>query len=209
MDEKNNEKDIDIYYTIEKIQSAEIKIKGSKFIGTAAHTVDKESAQEFLALMRSQYFDATHNCYAYKIGYNGMEYRFSDDGEPNGTGGKPILFSLSKFDVSDLIVVVTRYYGGTKLGVGPLARAYSDAACAALELCNKVAVHRTIKVKINCIYEDINIVKRILNKYAVSSDENYLESVEIIADIHLSKAQIFCDEITKITNARVGARVLS
>ncbi len=113
---------IDIYYTIEKIETEEIKIKGSKFIGTAAHTPTKESAMEFLTLMRSQFFDATHNCYAYRIGWNGMEYRFSDDGEPNGTGGKPILFTLSKFEVSDLIVVVTRYFGGTKLGVGPLAR---------------------------------------------------------------------------------------
>lgn len=201
-------KNIDIYYTIEKIKSAEIKIKGSKFIGTAAHTPTKESAQEFLTLMRSQYFDATHNCYAYRIGYNGMDFRFSDDGEPNGTGGKPILFSLSKFDVSDLIVVVTRYFGGTKLGVGPLARAYADAACAVLETCNKIAVHRTCKVQVNCVYEDINIVKRLLSQYAISTEENYMDAIEIIADIHLSKAQQFCDEVSKVTNARVGARIL-
>jgi len=200
--------DGDIYYTIEKIETAEIKIKGSKFIGTAAHTPTKESAMEFLTLMRSQFFDATHNCYAYKIGWNGMEYRFSDDGEPNGTGGKPILFSLSKFDVNDLIVVVTRYFGGTKLGVGPLARAYGDSACAVLEKCNKVVVHRTKKVKINCLYEDINTVKRLLSQFAVSVNEDYHESIEIIADIHISQAQIFCDELSRITNARVGAMVL-
>ncbi len=199
---------IDIYYTIEKIETEEIKIKGSKFIGTAAHTPTKESAMEFLTLMRSQFFDATHNCYAYRIGWNGMEYRFSDDGEPNGTGGKPILFTLSKFEVSDLIVVVTRYFGGTKLGVGPLARAYSDAACAVLEKCNKVAVHRTTKVKINCTYEDINTVKRQLAQYAVSVQEDYHESIEIYADIHISQAQFFCDELSRITNARVGAIVV-
>lgn len=198
----------DFYYTIDKIETAEIKVKGSKFIGTAARTPNKESAMEFLNLMRSQYFDATHNCFAYRIGWNGMEYRFSDDGEPNGTGGKPILFSLTKFDVTDLIVVVTRYFGGTKLGVGPLARAYSDSACEVLEKCNKVIVHRTKKVKVNCLYEDINTVKRLLSHYAVSVQEDYHESIEIIADIHLSQAQIFCDELSRITNARVGAVVL-
>lgn len=201
-------KEQDFYYTIEKIHSTEIKVKGSKFIGTAANCSTKEEANEFLSLMRSQYFDATHNCYAYRIGWNGMEYRFSDDGEPNGTGGKPILFSISKYDLSDVIVVVTRYFGGTKLGVGPLARAYADSAAAVLEICPRVQIDRTKTVRINCIYEDINIVKRMLSKYAVSLEENYMESIEIFAQIHLSKAQEFCDEIQKASNARVGAVII-
>jgi uncharacterized YigZ family protein len=200
--------DIDIYYTIEKIETAEIKIKGSKFLSVAAHTPTKEAAMEFLGLMRSQYFDATHNCFAYRIGWNGLDFRYSDDGEPNGTAGKPILFSLNKFELSDIIVVVTRYFGGVKLGVGPLARAYSDSAVEVLQKCVKVPVHRTKKVKINCLYDDINIVKRTLSQYAISVEEEYTDSIQIFADIHLSKAQFFCDEISRITNARVGAVVI-
>lgn len=198
----------DIYYTIDKIRSAEIKIKGSKFIGTAARVTSRDEADEFLKLMYSQYFDATHNCYAWKIGWNGSEFRFSDNGEPNGTAGKPILYTFSKFDFSDLIVVVTRYFGGTKLGVGGLSRAYQEATAAVLETCERVEVHRTRTVRINCVYEDINIVKRLLSQYAVSYKEDYGESIEIFAELHLSKAQFFCDEVIRVTNARVGARLM-
>lgn len=200
-------KDSDIYYTINKIEKAEIKRKGSRFIANAAHAKTKEEAMEFVTLMRSQYYDATHNCFAFSLGFDGMEFRAADDGEPSGTAGKPILFSIKKFDFNDIVVVVTRYFGGTKLGVGPLARAYSDSAAEALVLCTKAPVYRVHNVRVFCTYEDISIIKRLVSKFAVEFDETYLDSIEINAKIPLSKVHEFCDNILTMTNARAGTIV--
>lgn len=204
--ESNN---IDIYHTIENSEIAEIKIKGSKFIANVASAPDKEIAQEFLDKIRAKYFDATHNCFAYKIGANSNEFRYSDDGEPNGSAGKPIFFAISKFEYSDIILVVTRYFGGTKLGVGGLVRAYSDAAEAVLSICKRKEVHITTPVQVKCTYEDINTVKRILSEYAVSMDEVYTDRIEIIANIHSSRADNFCQDIYKHTNGKVISKILS
>lgn len=194
----------DIYYTIEKDESSEIKVKGSKFIGYAAPASTKEKALSFLESIRAKHFDATHNCFAYKLGKDGNEFRYSDDGEPNGTAGKPIFFTFSKFELSDIIVVVTRYFGGTKLGVGGLVRAYSDASEAVLSICTRKIIHCTAPVKINCEYEDINTVKRLLSIYAVSLEENYTDKIAITAQIYNSQVKQFCEEIYKNTNGKVS-----
>lgn len=198
----------DIYYTISEAKTGEIKIKGSRFIADVAHAADRESAEKFLAEIRAKYFDATHHCYAFKIGLHGEIFKFSDDGEPNGSAGKPILFTFDKFAVSDAIAVVTRYFGGIKLGVGGLVRAYQEAAAAAFALCTKIPVHMTKDVLINCNYEEINTVKRLLAQYSVSQKENYTDAVEIIAKIHNSEVEKFCSEIYRITNGKVSAGLL-
>ena len=198
--EENNP---DIYYTIAEAKSAEIKIKGSRFIADVAHVESRSGAELFLDGIRAKYFDATHHCYAFKIGHSGDIFKFSDDGEPNGSAGKPILFTFDKFGLSDAVAVVTRYFGGIKLGVGGLVRAYQEAAAAAFVLCPKVPVHLTRAVRICCRYEDINAVKRLASKYAVSQKENYTDSVEITAEIHLSEVDKFCDDLYRITNGKV------
>ena len=198
----------DIYYTIAKKERAEIKIKGSKFIGTASYARTRQEALEFLEKMRSEFYNATHNCFAWRLGANGLEFRYSDDGEPNGTAGKPILFSIKKFDVSDIIIVVTRFFGGTKLGVGGLARAYSDSAEAVLELCEKKAVNITADIQIFCTYEDISIIKNLLEKFAVSYQETYRDAVEFCAQIPISKTDEFSALVVSATRARAGARKL-
>lgn len=195
---------IDKYYTIKAPKRAEIKIKGSKFIGTAIMTPDREDAEAAIETIRKEFHDATHNCFAYRIGHSGLIFRYSDDGEPNGSAGKPILFAIKKFGYSDVSVVVTRYYGGTKLGVGGLARAYGEAAEAALELCEKKVIHRTTPVKVFCTYEDLSAVKRIVDEMAVSFDETYTDSIEILVHLHLSKVDLFNKKITNATNARAG-----
>ncbi len=195
----------DIYYTIAKPHRVEQKIKGSKFIASISSVPDKDSAMQFLETIRSEFFDATHNCFAYRIGYDGMEFRAADDGEPNGSAGKPILFAISKFDVSDVIVVVTRYFGGTKLGVGGLARAYSSSAELVLSECEKKAIHRTLPVKVMCVYEDVSIIKKLIEEYAVSYQERYSDAVEYIVDVHISNAEEFKNRVIAQTNARAGA----
>ncbi len=199
---------IDTYKTIAKPNRAEIKVKGSKFIASVAHVPDKDSALQFLNTIRSEFFDATHNCFAYRIGHDGMEFRAADDGEPNGSAGKPILFTINKFELSDVIVVVTRYYGGTKLGIGGLARAYSQAAELALSECETKIIHRTITVRIMCMYEDVTPIKKLIDDKAVSFEEYYSDAVEYLVQIHLSEVEEFRDRIVSMTNARAGVFVL-
>lgn len=198
----------DYYFTIESWQRAELKIEKSRFLATAFPAPTVEEAKEALDSVKVEFHDARHNCFAYRIGPKGMEFRAADDGEPNGTGGKPILFAIKKFEFSDIIVVVTRYFGGKKLGKGGLARAYGDTAEEALKLCTPKKIDITQKVKVFCTYEEINVIKRILDEYAVSYDETYTDSIDITANIPISKVEEFVQTVDVKTYARAGTRVL-
>jgi uncharacterized YigZ family protein len=197
--------DSDVYYTITNKPKFEIKIKGSRFIGQAFHAADKEKATAFIESVRSEYYDATHHCFAYRIGIDGLEFRSSDDGEPSGSAGKPILFTIQKSYLSDVVVVVTRYYGGTKLGVGGLAHAYSDAAKGVLDLCERRPVYRTCPIEIFCTYEDLSSVKRIIDEFTVNYQEEYSDVVRFLTDVPLSKADVFMEMIISVSNGRAGS----
>lgn len=205
---ESKKKIVDIYWTISEQKRTEIKIKGSRFIATACPIVSKNNAMDFLEEIRKEFYDATHNCFGYTIGFDGLEFRFSDDGEPSGTAGKPILFSLQKFDVKDIIVVVTRYFGGTKLGVGPLARAYSDSASEVLNICEKKPIYLTKPIQIFCTYEEISIIKKLIDNHAISSQESYMDSIEIIAHVPLSKIELFIGLVTSSTNGKAAAYLI-
>jgi uncharacterized YigZ family protein len=198
----------DFYNTILKIERAELKIEKSRFIATAIPITSIQHAKEELDKIKVEFHDARHNCYAYRLGSTGMEFRAADDGEPSGTGGKPILFSIKKYDFSDVIVVVTRYFGGKKLGKGGLARAYGDTAEEALKLCEPLQIDITKRVKVFCTYEEINLIKRMLDEYAISYDEVYTDSIDITANIPVSKVEDFVKQVDIKTNARAGTRVL-
>lgn len=128
----------DSFHTIARESRTEIKVKGSRFIGETFLAHDVSSALEKLQAVRKREFQATHHCYAYVTGQTDeVEFKYSDDGEPNGTAGRPIYDVLVGNGLTNALVVVTRYFGGTKLGTGGLVRAYSDAARAALEISGK------------------------------------------------------------------------
>ena len=111
------ENESDSYLTVKTAGQVEIKIKGSKFIGQALPCLSEEEAEATLAGIRKKYYDATHHCYAYKIGMGrNQKFRYSDAGEPSGTAGKPIYDQLEGKGLTNLIVIVIRYFGGTKLG---------------------------------------------------------------------------------------------
>ena len=198
----------DVYYTITVQNRAEIKVKGSRFIATAIPVRSKEQAMTVLEQIRAEFYDASHNCYAYRLGIGGLDFRTADDGEPSGSAGKPMLFMLQKYDVSDILIVVTRYFGGIKLGIGGLARAYSDASQEALKLCEKVAVHRTTTVRVFCTYEDVTLVKSIIEKLAVNYEAEYRDAIEFTAHVHDSEVDNFCHVVTDSTNARAGTLVV-
>jgi uncharacterized YigZ family protein len=204
-----NSSPTDFYYTIQQRERTSIKVRGSEFIATVIPVTSKDQALKELESLRSEFWDATHNCFAYRIGKGGLEFRTSDDGEPSGSAGKPILFVLHKYDVSDILMVITRYYGGTKLGVGGLARAYSDSTSAVLELCVKIPVYSTKDIKVLCMYEDVDTVRRIIDAYAINSDSEYRDAVEFIARIPESQCEMFMNEIISATSGRAGAMILN
>ena len=124
----------DLYLTIAADSHIEIKVKGSRFIGEAFLVGAVDEALEKLQSVRKREYAATHHCYAYVVGLAAnLVFKYSDDGEPNGTAGKPICDVVCGHGITNVLVVVTRYFGGTKLGTGGLVRAYGDAAGLAVE----------------------------------------------------------------------------
>lgn len=201
-------KKIDFYSAISNRRRAEIKIKGSKFIATAAPANSAERAMELVESIRKEFYDATHNCFAYRIGAGGEEFRWSDDGEPSGSAGKPIFFTFEKFDVSDAVVVVTRYFGGTKLGVGGLVRAYSEAAEQALAKSGKKTVNIVDKVALACDYPFVSPIKRLIDEFAVSFKENYSDIAEFEIDVRKSNTKAFCDKAFSLANGKAKIEVI-
>ena len=130
---------MDTYRTISKQSEALFKEKGSKFIAFLYPVESSEKIQQYLNECKQIHPKATHHCTAYKIGTNDIEERANDDGEPSGSAGKPILGQIHSFDLTNILIVVVRYYGGTKLGVGGLQTAYKTAAKLAIES-NKIEV---------------------------------------------------------------------
>lgn len=124
----------DFYYTIEKAGSAEFKDRGSKFIAIAQPIASVEEFKEAMANIKKQHPKATHHCFAYRLGLDGNIFRVSDDGEPSGTAGRPILGQIDSKGLTGVLVVVVRYFGGTLLGVPGLINAYRSAAALALQI---------------------------------------------------------------------------
>jgi uncharacterized YigZ family protein len=200
---------LDYYFTIESPAREEIKIEKSKFIASIASVSNKDEAMLFLNRVKTEFFDANHHCFAYKIGSSGMEVRSSDDGEPNGTAGKQILFCINKSQFSDIIIVVTRYFGGTKLGKGGLARAYAESANFVLSKCASKQIDLSVKIQIFCTYDDISIIKKLVSDYSTKLEEYYTDQIELIAYIPGSIVDEFTSKIITLTKARAGFKKIN
>src|SRR5262252_8044704 len=126
--------DADYYNTIEKLSVAEFKDRGSKFIAYTFPIVNINDFKTRLEEIKKEHPKATHHCFAYRLGIGGNNYRVSDDGEPSGTAGRPILGQIDSKELTDVLVIVVRYFGGTLLGVPGLINAYKSSAALALQL---------------------------------------------------------------------------
>lgn len=132
----------DIYKTIEENSEGIYKDKGSKFIAKAYSVKDENQIKEIITDLKKEYYDARHHCYAYRIGPKGELFRANDDGEPSSTAGKPILGQLLSKELTNILIVVIRYFGGTKLGVSGLINAYKSAALDAIQ--NTTIIEQTV-----------------------------------------------------------------
>jgi uncharacterized YigZ family protein len=157
------------YRTVESSAELEIdKIKGSRFLALLSPARGLAEAQEILAARRAAHRDATHNCWAWRLGHAPETSRSSDDGEPSGTAGKPILQEIEGRRLTDVVLVVTRYFGGTKLGKGGLVRAYAEAAAAVLDVATIVEVAITRPLEIRFDYQLTGSVMGVLSSFRLA-----------------------------------------
>lgn len=183
----------------------EIIEKKSRFISHVQAVESVEEAQEFIEAVKKKYWDARHNCSAFSIGETNPLTRCSDDGEPGGTAGKPILEVIQGSGICNIVIVVTRYFGGTLLGTGGLVRAYTDAAKAGLE--NSVIIEKVpgIRVKIDTEYTDLGKIQYILaqNQVTVENTE-YTDKVEIQALFPEEEKETLKKVLTEGTGGRIN-----
>ena len=186
--------------------SGELTEKRSRFIAQLHPIRSEEEAVSYIESIRKQYYDARHNCYAYVMGETASIQRFSDDGEPSGTAGRPILEVLLANHLTDCVLIVTRYFGGILLGAGPLARAYGQAAAMAVAAakekgsCLKLCTGR--KITVRCDYNSLGKLQYLLNQNDLPPLEIlYEENVTFILAVEEEKVPMICEKIKEATAA--------
>jgi len=196
----------DQYFTIDKAAHSEIKVKGSRFIGHVALTETRDEAEAFITAINKQHHSATHNCTAYRVGLgDASAFRYSDDGEPSGTAGKPIMDMIDGRDLTQVTCVVTRYYGGTKLGCGGLVRAYGQCAAEALDSAGIKTRYIMQSIQISYPYDLTGVVMHVVERFEgkiLASD--YSESARQTVGLKRSKVDPFAAELIEATAGKAG-----
>ena len=191
------------YYTIKQAGEFEIIIQKSRFIAHVQRMESESEAQEFIQMLKKKYWDASHNCSAYLIGEHDQIQKANDDGEPSGTAGVPILEVLKKRKLKDTVVVVTRYFGGIKLGAGGLIRAYGKATSEGLDAVG-IVERRLMRVcHVNIDYSWLGKIENELRSstYTLKTIQ-YQENVEIEVFVEVEKQQVFIDWMIELTNGQ-------
>jgi len=187
---------IDHFFTISKTGTGLYKEKGSKFLAFAYPVSDLESINLRLEELRKEYHDARHHCYAYILGNDSKQFRANDDGEPNHSAGDPILGQIRSFNLTNTLIVVIRYFGGTKLGVSGLINAYKTAAEEAL---NNSAIKKqfiTSPLHISYAYSSTNEVMKLIDTYELTIiEQEFVEKCTLKATVVISKYQQLINDI--------------
>ncbi len=194
------------YKTLLKPASDEVIINKSRFIGSAAPVSTVEEALAFLDGVRAQYRDASHNCYAYIIGRNAGIMRYSDDGEPGGTAGMPIIEVMKARGVVDCAVVVTRYFGGVLLGAGGLTRAYSHSCAIALNAAGVCAMHPTQTWLMEVAYPLWDKVRHAMKSLPIRlASSEFGSTVVFEIEVKEADSELARAELTRVTDGRIEA----
>lgn len=196
----------DSYRTIARESRIEIKVKGSRFIGESRLVSDPDDALSRLADIRKREYSATHHCWAYRAGTEEpVAFKYSDDGEPSGTAGKPIFDVIAGEGLTNCLVVVTRYFGGTKLGTGGLVRAYGDAARQVLNASGvKVRYHR-IGYNLDMDFTYYNPVQQLLSRLEADIiDSQFTDRVTLHIAIRRSRAETLERDYAETTQGKAS-----
>ena len=193
------------FITILNDETAEIVEKKSKFIANLIHVESIEDAENKIKDIKKKYYDARHNCVAYRVSEGGqIVEKSSDDGEPSGTAGGPMLNILQKNNLCNLVVIVTRYFGVILLGTGGLVRAYSDATLQVIEKATKVIKVQGVKIEVGLDYSNLEIFKYYCkNKDINIRNINYSENIILEVEMEKNRKNIFLKDIeTKKLNVQ-------
>lgn len=200
---------IDSYKSISTLSTGIYKDSGSKFLSFAFPVTSEEEIKQELAALKKEYFDATHHCYAYRIGINGNIWRMNDCGEPSSSAGRPIYGQLLSKELSDILVVVVRYFGGTKLGIPGLIKAYKTATADALE--KATIIEKIVKdsFDISFEYPDMNQVMRVLKEYdSIPQNSLFDTGCTLTAEVRKRDSKQFVSKLQEtILNIKICQKV--
>ncbi len=196
---------IDLYKTIQSDSEGIFKDKGSKFLAFAYPVNSEKEIKEKLAALRKEYHDARHHCYAWRLEPEKTRYRANDDGEPSGSAGKPIYGQIVSRDLSDLLIVVVRYFGGTLLGVGGLINAYRSAASDALDH-NRIIENKVYDLlRVEFEYERMNTVMKVIKDNRLEfEDQQFDMDCSLTLKVWKRKTEWVLDSFSKITQCKIS-----
>jgi uncharacterized YigZ family protein len=186
----------------------EEKVKDSRFIATAAPVDTEKDAVSFISEIKKEFHDASHNCSAWRIGKGkNLIYKYNDDGEPAGTAGRPIIKAIETREISYVCVVVTRYFGGTKLGTGGLSRAYGQVTTELLKKCEIEKKYVTRTVEFSAAFDFIGVIHNIMDNFKVDlKDSQYGDDVLFIVEVRSKEYVAFKEKLIEATNGQVQFR---
>jgi uncharacterized YigZ family protein len=198
------------YKTIKSQAESKITIRGSKFLGYAYPVKDLDEVELILHDVKKKYYDATHHCYAWQLGNgNDMTFRYNDDGEPSGTAGKPIYGAIQRLDLTNVLIVSIRYFGGTKLGTGGLIRAYGQSAANTLDAAKIKTIEVGDKIRFTSTYEQHPIIMRVVNQHhIISFDQQFAENVTVTIEIDETLTEKVLDEVKNATSGSVVGKLI-
>ncbi|MDP4225600.1 MAG: YigZ family protein [Bacteroidota bacterium] len=194
----------DTYLTIKESASGEYKDKGSRFLSYSFPIASEPEAKKIIQDLRNKYHDARHHCFAYRIGFEGEISRLNDDGEPSGTAGKPIMGQLLSKNITNVLVVVVRYFGGILLGTSGLIHAYRSATIDALS--NSEIIEKTIQYiyQVNFQYEVMNTVMKILKEEKINQfDQNFDLSCNMKISVRKNQSEQIIQKLQSIQSVVV------
>lgn len=198
------------FYTIKKSGSHEITIQKSRFIGYVSRVYSEDEAQAFISDIKKTHYNATHNCSAYIIGDHDQIQKANDDGEPSGTAGVPMLEVLKKRKLKNTAIVVTRYFGGIKLGAGGLIRAYGSTTSETINQIGVMQCDLMQEISLTIEYPILGRLENHLRQSATIIDAiNYLENVELIVYIPINDVDLFQSEMINLTSDQITIELLS
>jgi uncharacterized YigZ family protein len=195
----------DTYRTINTTSEGLYKEKGSKFIGLVIPVTNEEEVKSHLQTLRKSYHDASHHCYAYQLGFDKSAYRINDDGEPSGTAGRPIFGQINSFDLTNVLIVVIRYYGGTNLGVSGLINAYKTASKDGI--LNGKIVEQTIKdlYRIDFQYPEMNEVMKIMKAFNLKQSNQKFEIIcQLDFEVRKSESTQVYDKLKRVKGLNIN-----
>ena len=196
------------YKTIHGSAEASYEIQKSRFITHVLHVETEEEARAFVQKIKKQYFDARHNCSAWVLGERGHQQKSNDDGEPGGTAGNPILESIKKRGLTNVAIVVTRYFGGIKLGAGGLIRAYGHSAGLGLEAADIVVMTPLCRMSLKLEYDLLATVEHWVRQKGLRvEDTGYAEQVEMMLLLLPAEVEDRLAELRDLTAGRCGFEI--